>query len=419
MSSFDERFSQALRDAAELAPDTSGESLADSAERIGRSRAVRRRTVVVSGAAVLALAALTTTVELRSGPGRPTVAAGTGTTGTAQVTGQFMADTLASLLPSGGRTSEAHGTGTGDPNSPGPMANLLYTDATGAARLELSASRVQGPVNRWTYGTQCPDPFDTALDGCTRSVRADGSIVVVEQLSGPPRTWSAYFTRTDGQQLRLDEADFTGGSPADGKNLPISPDQLAAVLSSSAWNPVLSAVTVPASAPPQAQDTAQAPAPEDVLAGVQKRLPADARADAGDLGKQNTLGSAHLAVTLSGRTSQLQITVEPKWAQGDGPEAQSRRRQFTSGASDPGDVTRAADGTSVISQANNTGDTNATGYGAPGQVSWVVDALHPDGTRVTVTEWNGPSSHAFTAGPLALNADQLTAIALGTDWAKP
>ena len=50
------------------------------------------------------------------------------------------------------------------------------------------------------------------------------------------------------------------------------------------------------------------------------------------------------------------------------------------------------------------------------EVHWSAEALHPDGTRVIVDEWNGPDARTFLPGPPALTVDRLGALAAAPAW---
>ncbi|WP_035849402.1 hypothetical protein [Kitasatospora azatica] len=400
---FDDKFTRLLQEAAELAPDPPGSALADAAERRSRRHTARRRAAVAGGAAALLVVGLGA-AELR--PGGLSVAASHDRSG--GVSAQFMIDTLTSLLPPG-RISEAHGSGIGDGSTPGggPQASLLYDDGHGAALVQLTTDRLSLPVTRWTGGTQCPDPFNAPVEGCTRTVRPDGSVVVFQReaprTAGAPATWTVLYTGTDGRRVRIDERNSrTTGAPTTRPQPPLGGDQLTAVAVSAEWDLLFAEFTVSASAPPAA--TAER-TPSEIIAAVEKLLPAGARCEA-DPSKQVTLGTAHLTVTLEGRTSMLTITALRDWNLG---LPRSPRETFDA-APQSNTVTHTADGTSVVSWSAEPGTDGGTVRGR------VVHTQHPDGTRVEVVEWSGTNGYQFTDTALALSSDQLAAIAADTSW---
>ncbi|MDH6138842.1 MULTISPECIES: hypothetical protein [Kitasatospora] len=400
MPSFDENLTQVLREAAELAPDVPGAALVDPAERRGRRLRARRRAALASGAAVLLAAGLTATALRPGGATAPVSAAAS--TAHSGVSDQSLDEhtvlaTLSSLLPPGRFSDVNSGLATGL----GPAVSLDYDTGHAAARLQIATNRRPMPLTQWTNGTQCPDPFSVPIAGCSRSTQPDGSVLVVErQPADTPEGTAVVYTGADGRQLRISEAPpRTIAHPEDRL---LTDDQLAAVAASPMWAPSVAKLT--ATDPKIGPE----PTPEQVVAAATRLLPTEATKVV-DTSKQVTPGTGHLAVTLNGRTSMVSITVLP----GFGKLAPDTiQKAFDEGARAHGNLTHAQGGTSVSIDSNGSGDT-ATTHGAQ------VDTLTTAGTRVTVAEWNGPNGYTYTGGPLALTTDQLTAIALGTDWSKP
>ncbi|GAA1233355.1 hypothetical protein GCM10009665_24550 [Kitasatospora nipponensis] len=409
---FDDQFSRLLHEAAELAPDPPGAVLAGSARRIGRRQAVRRRAAMAGSVAALALVGLAA-AELAPGIGGSSRVSAAGAR-SGRITGAFMDDTLKSLLPPG-QVTDDQGFGIGEMALPGigPTATLKYDDGHGAGMVVLSTNRVPVPIVQGTEGTRCQDPFEAPVEGCVRTVRPDGSVLVIDRL-GPrapnvTRNWIAIYTGTDGRQVRVDEYNATtAGPPLTRENPPLSADQLTAVVTSTAWNPVFEAFDpVPTGAPTApAGSAAASPEPSAILATVGHLLPPGVLSEAGST-PQDTAGQAHLRVTVEGRASLLQVTVFPQWQQG---VDEHPRQTFESGAA-PGTLLRTVDGSSVITTAVGA----SKGGGGP-DLQWSVDVLHPDGTRVRVTEWNGANGYDFEPGTPALTTDQLADVATASAW---
>jgi hypothetical protein len=245
----DDALARLLRGAAELTPGTPGELLADAGERLGRRRVVRRRIAVILGAsAVLAVAGLSVAAPFHSGSGdvRVVAAPQPSTTPARQestpVSGQFMIDTLAALLPPG-KIEDTHGEGFDAQKGMGPMVRLVYDDGRGASAITLAISRLESPQAAQTKGAQCPEPAEPT-DSCARTVAKDGSVLVFRKIGpapgGPPTTsWQMVWTGTDGRQVGLVELNSpTAGPPLTRAEPPLSAEQLAAIVTSPAWAPV-------------------------------------------------------------------------------------------------------------------------------------------------------------------------------------
>jgi hypothetical protein len=277
---------------------------------------------------------------------------------------------------------------------------LDYDNGHGAATLRIDTNRMPTPLAWWTDHTQCPDPFTMPVTDCTRTTRPDGSVLVVARAAEHRASQvdtMAYLTGADGRQLMLTEEPTRQDAPLTG-------DQLATVLEHADWSPAFA--HVPVWEPPYAP--AFEPTPDQVLAKAGKLLPTGATSTI-DSSQQNGLTGAHFAVTLGGRTSMVMISVINGFGKGVPAETQ---RAFDATAGAHLSLTHTANGTSVLTDKDGTGSTVTT-HGAE------VTALTPAGNQVTVSEWNGPNGYTFTGGALALDTDQLAAIALGTDWSKP
>ncbi|MFI9163461.1 hypothetical protein [Kitasatospora aureofaciens] len=407
--SLDEKFADLLRDAADLAPVPPAADLADGARRHHRRR--RRRQVVLAGGGVVAAAAVVVLAVPLPGTGGT---GGTDTTAPAggwpeQITAQFMADTLTSVLPPG-HVSAAGGYGVGDgpvPDLP-PSAHLLYDDGGGAGMVTLSTSRVALPITDATWGTQCADPVETPSEGCERTVLPGGGVVVVDKLApdaqAQVRKWQATYTGTDGRQVSIWEVNSASfGPPLTRSTPPLTSAQLVAAVTSSAWDPVFAK---PAPGPvPDATPSTAAPAPGQILATATTLLPPGTRTDTG--AEQHTPGQAHLTLTLDGRTSMLAVHVQPRPS--DNAAVAREREAFEKDTS--GTLTKTPDGSSVLAR-----ETGATKTGGGPTLRWSVEVLHPDGTKVLTSEWNGTNEAQALPGTPALTVDQLKTIAAAPAW---
>ncbi|MFF7634672.1 hypothetical protein ACFZB9_16165 [Kitasatospora sp. NPDC008050] len=401
----EDSITELLREAADLAPDTPGELLADGGERRGRRRVARRRAATVAGgAAVLAVAGLVA-VQLRPG-GDPVAPASRQTIATPGP--QSALATLVPLLPPG-RTSER--SGQDQVTGQGPAAKLVFDDGHGATLLQLSTATVGLPLGDDTEGTQCPDPFMVSTADCTRSVRPDGAILVIDK-SAPTSTdpvehWSAVYTGIDGRQVRLDEYNSrTVAAPVTRADPALSAEQLTAVVASSSWARLIDAGR-PVSAPAAGQASPRPPQPADILAGVDRLLPAGVQHDNGTT-PQTRPGTAHLTVTAAGRTSVLMVTVDPRLDQGAGDP----RRAFEGGVQPGQQLTPAVNGGSSVITSTTPVTTSS---GGPASL-WMVEVMLPDGTGVTIDETNGSNGYDIQGGPPALTVDQLTALATDPSW---
>ncbi|WP_431681445.1 hypothetical protein [Kitasatospora sp. KL5] len=389
----EENFTVALRSAAELAPEPNAFAFAQGAAERGVRRRRRRRAAVLTGAAAaVALLAAGSVPALRSDQGAAAQPWST-------VTAEYMRDSLVSLLP-GGRITNALGF-TGEESSVrgGPSGVVEIETARGAGPITLSLDRISTPVTESSRGAHCFDPSERATESCSRTVQPDGSVLMVNVLlpeqAGMGKTMIATYTHPDGRQVRIDSFNRSAqGEP------PITGEQATAVLQSSAWDVGFGGVRV--TDPPQpGVSTPPASALHGTVTGL---LPAGAVAGPAD--GPGRPGTVRLEVTLEGRTSWLAVTVDPHWQQGGRDDP---RTVFESGRGP--ELTHTADGTAVVVRAERESDATD----GP-EVQWGAEALHPDGTRVTVSEWNGPDARTFLPGTPALDLDRLKALATAPAW---
>ncbi|MEU9074027.1 hypothetical protein [Kitasatospora sp. NPDC048538] len=412
LDAHDEQLARILRDAADLAPDPPGALLADGAERRWR-RARRRKAALAGSAGVVALAAVAA-VALRPWAAPTDIAPAAPAGGWPErITAAFMADTLTAVLPPG-QVTAAGGSGSNDGPVPGlaPTAHLIYDDGHGAGMVTLSVNRATLPIRASTWGTECPDPVEAPTEACERTVRPDGSIVVVAKLKPVEpmkvRKWQATYTGADGRQVQIWEVNSTSfGPPLSREEPPLSADQLVAAATSSAWDPLFaqpgSPGTSPAGAAQGRTPEPQGPEPERILATVAGALPAGTRTDSG--AAQHVPGRAHVSVTLEGRTSMLSVSVTP------GPDTDGGGRAGFEADAEPGALSHTADGSSVLVR-----ESGATKSGGGPTVLWSVEVRQADGTRVRVSQWNGADETQMTPGKPALTTDQLKAVATAPGW---
>ncbi|MFC8449411.1 hypothetical protein [Kitasatospora sp. NPDC057223] len=404
---FEDEFPLALRNAAELAPDPATVVLAAGAVRRARRR--RTRGVLAGVAAVLAVATAGALLLPGSGSGRALGPSG-GRATAGGVSGPEMVALLTALLPPGG-ISDAGGTGTSDAGGPGarPGAHLTFDDGRGAAMISLIIQRVAGPD-----AAQCMDSFDTPTESCERTWLPDGSAVVIDRMNartaGRPKEWRAVYATPGGKQVLLSSYNaVTGGPPLTRPDPPLSAEQLTAVVTSPSWDAVFAALPAasasdvsPVPSPGATPTVAPLPDPAEILATATPLLPPGAVA--GPPQTQESAGRAHLQVTFEGRTSMLLVSVQPA------SEENRRAKELLEQGAEP-DLTRLPDGSGV-----SVRDSSATRGGGGSQTQWSVEAFHPDGRRIQVSEWNGLTGYEFNPGTPALTVEQLTAIAAGRSW---
>ncbi|KQV17545.1 MULTISPECIES: hypothetical protein [unclassified Kitasatospora] len=383
---FEEDFTRTLRQAADLAPDPQMSQLAIGAAGRGRQLRYRRRARLLGGTAALAAVGLAATSFLPGG-----VTLQPSALPSENISGAFMERTVASLLPPG-QVTELKGFGTNDMSHGGPGVSFLFDDGKGTGQVSLSTDRMALPIDQDTMGTEC-----LALDlseGCTRTVLPDGSILVVmkarEQQPKGARKSIVIATAPTGRQVRLDAFNTVHGSLPLRDEPSLTVEQSTAVVTSEAWAPLFDQLTVPGSGRP----TAPGPAPAKILTTIEALLPSGARLERPAV-EQRPSGRADFKVTLDGHTSGLVVIVMPKW--------EGQREMFE---------TTTPDGFSIT-----TGERGMTKGGSGPAVFWDVDVLHPDGTRVLISESNidanGPQP---LAGAEALTMDQLQAIAANPAW---
>ncbi|WP_030391239.1 hypothetical protein [Kitasatospora purpeofusca] len=435
---FEERFARELRVAATLAPDERLFALAAGAERLGRRRRNRRRAAVAGGAAIAVLA-VGSVGAFTGGPGL-------GMFGPAvepPMTGDEVVRLVAGLLPPGAVTDATASTpGNAGPSSDPHLALGLFNfdDGKGVSSIHYFVER---GTQRPEWAAVCIDPAVRPKDSCDRTVRPDGSVLVIDKARDATftgqREWRGIYARPDGTVIRLVE--FNGNQANPTRELPpLDAAQLAAVVTAPEWgrvvaeipaNPNAPEVSGPAqssstaatpTAPPSTPTASTAPpspvtvppspgiaspAPGDslpelaaVLAGL---LPTGAK----EVGRDAENGA--VTVEYEGRTSRLTIHVEPAGARGI---------EFKKGAEEstptPLEVRqKLPDGTLVVMNQFGNGKSAVDPL-----LHWVAWVYYPDGRNILISEGNGEDELSPRPGQPALSVEQLRAMVMAPDWRR-
>ncbi|MGW2250791.1 hypothetical protein ACWCXH_11380 [Kitasatospora sp. NPDC001660] len=401
---FEDGFARALRGAAELAPEPVQHTLAVVAEQRGRRWRRRRRTVIASGLAVLVLA---------GAGGFAAVDRGTfGAVGPADpapnlpaMSSRELVTLLTGLLPKG-TVTELNANGPGKISGHQAGAVLLFDDGAGASIVEFSAERTN---LRPDAGAVCTDPFQTPQDSCDRTVRPDGSVLVIDKLRSTTtkggREWRATLALPDGRRVGFTEYN---GQPATANrpSPPLVDAQLTDLVTSPVWDRVFASLA-PVKGAPKPGD-APAPAPStsgpsnaELVAKVIPLLPAGANVESQDP------GHAVLTVTFEGRTSMLMVGAEP-------PSQRGRDELRTMDGDLPTPLEtreKRPDGTLVVTNRFGNGKTATNPV-----LHWTAAVHSPDGSQVRISEWNGENAYTFRPGDPALDVDHLKAIVTAPAW---
>ncbi|WP_327073000.1 hypothetical protein OG196_11545 [Kitasatospora purpeofusca] len=407
---FEERFARELRGAATLAPDERLFALAAGAERIGRRRRNRRRAAVAGGAA-LAVLTVGSVGVFAGGPGPGLL----GPAAEPPMTGDDVVRLVAGLLPPGAVT-DARGTTPGDTvgsNDPQLAMGLFnHDDGKGVSLIHYFVERGARTPGQ---AAVCNPPV-APEDSCDRSVRPDGSVLLIEKASDPKfagqRTLRGVYATPDGTVISLVE--FNGSQANPTRELPpLDAAQLAAVVTAPEWGKVVAAIPANPNAPKPSAPTAPpspgtaSPAPGEsmpelaaVLAGL---LPTGAK----EVGRDAENGA--VTVEYEGRTSRLTIHVEPA-----GPRGISFKKGAEEDTPTPLEVRQSLpDGSLVV--MNQFG--NGKGSVDP-LLHWVARVYYPDGRNILISEGNGEDDHTYRPGQPALSVEQLRAMVMAPDWRK-
>ncbi|MFB7470879.1 hypothetical protein [Kitasatospora sp. NPDC056184] len=405
---FEAEFGRVLRGAAALAPDGALVGLAVGAERRGRRRRGRRRAALVGalavavlvagGAGVLADDAGRTLFGPAAGPEQP-------------MTVEEVVQLVTGLLPPGSVKSTFAETPGSPKASRGEYQNfgiLEFDDGRGMSVVVYSVNRgTQSPEE----AARCSDPFTTPQDSCERTVREDGSVVVIDKRrdSSLPdqRQWQGTWAMPDGTVVRVTEYNGQPSTPTR-EEPPLDAGQLERMVTSSAWARVVAAMPPNPEAPKGRKgstptDAPAMPSPAELLATLSGLLPPGTTPSGSD--EQH----ATLTVTAGERTSRVSVLVEPP-----GQRGRDDRKGAEEGLPTPLEVReKLPDGTLVVTNRFGNGKT-ATGP----VLHWTAEVYYPDGRSVRLYEWNGENSYDFRPGEPALSVDQLKAAVLAPDWRR-
>ncbi|MFJ2581292.1 hypothetical protein [Kitasatospora aureofaciens] len=405
---FADDFARALRGAAELAPEPVKHTLAANAEQRGRRRRRRRRTAFAGGLAVLVLAGAGGFAAVGDGSFGAVGPADPPAPDLPKMSSEEVVGLISGLLPPGKVRVIVDG-GAGDRGQHRTGATLWFDDGAGESIVEVSAERTD---LRPDAGTVCADPFSTPQDSCDRTVRPDGSALVIDKLrdsyNAAKREWRATWAGPDGRRVMVTEYNGQPGA-SNRPNPPLTADQLTALLTAPAWDRIFASLApVPgapkpgdAPAPTPSQGQSQGPSNADLLAKLVPLLPAGAKVSGQDDKR------AVLTATVDGRSSMLMVGVEPPSQRGR-DELKSMDHDYTT----PLEVReKRPDGTIV--------DTNrfGNGKGATDPVlHWTATVYYPDGSQVRISEWNGENGFTFKPGDPALDVNGLKAIVTNPAW---
>ncbi|MFJ9773245.1 hypothetical protein ACIRVF_18730 [Kitasatospora sp. NPDC101157] len=403
---FADGFARALRGAAELAPEPVQHTLAVQAEQRGRRRRRRRRTAVGAGLAVLVLAGAGGFTALGGGPLGISGPATRPAPPRAEMSTRELITLVTDLLPKG-TVKELNTDGPAKLSGHTTGANLLFDDGSGASIVEFSAE--------WTNlrpdsAAVCTDGFETPQDSCDRTVRPDGSVLVIDKLRNQNakdgREWRVTWAAPDGRRVSFTE--FNGQPATANRPEPPVADtaRLTDLVTDPSWDRVFAALAPVTDAPkpgdsPRPAPAASGPSNAELLAKLVPLLPAGA-----EVGNQDP-GHAALTVTYQGRTSMLQVGADPASKLGRDELATMDRESLT-----PLEVReKRPDGTLVV--------TNRFGHGKSATnpvLYWSAAVHYPDGSQLWLSEWNGENRYTTRPGDPALGVDQLKAIATAPAW---
>jgi hypothetical protein len=411
---FEDQFAQSLRDAGEELRPRDVVGLVNGGVVDGRKRRRRRNVAVLGGSAALALVAVGGAMvpSLLNTPGAHHVAGPAAqpklslTASTKPVSdgerAQQMIDTLKGLLPSGGRITDATGRWT----IPGqgtlaPLASLVYDDGHGASAIEVGLTRNQPGGQLPT----CANPAYAPNDVCHAYRLAGGSWLYLDQGYEYPshgygtKDWHVTLVKADGSQLDVDEwnAAAEKGDPVTRATPPLSADQLTALATSTAWQPLLKALPAPK---PITRPAGLAPYGGAILHTLNSLLPQGVTGHSADSEQgyaEEELRDGKAGVGLIGVN--VQLFNSSQYA--------GLVSQLFAGA------TELPDGSLMVVRQQSAEK------GGSGAVQWVVDLIRPNGERVVAQEFNAPRQGvAADRSQPVLSIDQLKAIVTDPAWAK-
>ncbi len=342
-----------------------------------------------------------------------------------EVGAEQLIKTLKSLLPEG-QVSGEEGRGTGE--GPMPYAHVVFDEGKGKGSVGISFNRVDDPAGQSAKDMiTCPDKVITKFDTCKSTKLADGSQLMILQGYVYPdqradvKEWRATLVTPEGHLIDAMEHNAAAekGSPVTRPEPPLSPDQLKALVTSDAWDPVYAA---PEPQKPGAPGDKGEDAPEKSQNSQKSQKPGSTTADPGsesaldEQAVRSTLISLlpkGLKVTHRGGGGDYAFVVvdDGKGASLIGvnvqPNMDDVRGELFNGSEELPDGT-------VYSWQESAGDK-----GVEGAVMWTADTLRPDGLRVVVSAFNAGTQHdAPSRETPALTQDQLKSLATNAKWAE-
>ncbi|MFD7450688.1 hypothetical protein [Kitasatospora sp. NPDC059827] len=398
-------FARALRGAAELAPEPVHHALAAQAEQRGRRRRRNRRAVLASCLAVLVLAGAGAFAAVRGGTSGPVGPVGPPGPALPTMSDQELSALYTELLPKGTVTGfTGRSRGAADPHQTG--TTLLFDDGAGASIVMFSAQRTDFKPE---VSAVCMDPTVMPQDSCDRTVRPDGSVLVIDKLRSlhpeNGREWRVTWAAPDGRRIEFIEYN---GQPATANrpNPPLDAAQLTALVTSPAWDRIFATLRPADGTPGPAAGltpapTATTPAGPGLLAKLVPLLPAGAEVQSQDP------EHGALIVALEGRTSRLVVSADPPSQRGRDELAGMDGELPT-----PLEVReKRPDGTVVVTNRFGDGKTATDPV-----LHWLAAVHYPDGSQVQISEGNGENSYTYRPGDPALDTDRLKAIVTDPAW---
>lgn len=416
--SFEERFTDVLRDTG-AALDTGRRDLAAEGAARGRRLVARRRAAVAGGVAAVALVGVGGALVLpggQGGDGRQQSAAGSpkaGITTTAAETGAAKpAVSAASLLGAfekllpGGRLTQTEARGTDERSSAKnmyatPYVQGVYDDGRGKAAISVGINRVPPGTQEARQNTQCPDKAFIAYDSCSTTKLADGSALMIlkryeypDKRSGT-KLWRAELVTPTGQFIDVQEwnAAAEKDAPVTRPEPPLSAARLTALATAAEWRTAADAI--PASQWPKPAPNEPKGPTGSVSATLAGLLPKGVEI----VGKGNADPEFGYVVVDDGKGASL-VQLN------DQPDMRDVEDELF-GA----DAKVLPDGTKVVTH-RSAGDTDVAGI-----VMWTVDTIRPDGRRVVISAFNsGAQTTAPTRKTPALTLSRLEKIATDPKW---
>ncbi|MFM9450071.1 hypothetical protein [Streptomyces europaeiscabiei] len=415
---FEGRLGDALRRAGD-AFETDGHAMVGGGAVRGRRLLFRRRAVMLSGVAGIALVAVGGAVLLPGtgdGGGKQSVATErSGEPGPrdddGRVSGARLVQQLKDLLPTGKFSGEsARGTGA----EPGPYARVVYDDGEGGAAVQVGLGRIEAGDENARQLTGCPDKTFVEFDACTESVLEDGSrLMLFQGYEYPDRReetkhWYAQLVTADGYDISVMEwnAPAQKGSPVSREEPPLTTAQLKDIALDSGWRRAIDAIPAdkgdegdkqPSSTERPEAGSVDAPMVDGAL--IQKTLTGLLPDDVHGVDGGNEASDFAYVVLDDGKgRSLVQMNVQPGMAD---------LADSLFGA----DAETLPDGTKVATR-QGPGEK-----GGEGVVMWTVDTLRTDGLRVVINAFNSGAQHtAATRDTPVLTMAQLKEIATSERW---